>query len=266
MSSACTDTVARMEGYDSTTYGRAFADIYDEWYRGISDVDQTVALLAELCERTDDLPVVELGVGTGRLALPLAERVAPRPVIGIDSSAEMLDVMRAKCPEHSIATIVGDMVDDMPSGPLGLVFVAYNTLFNLRSAERQRGCFAAVAERLAPNGSFVIEAFVPEDPPRIGDHIDVRDLTADRVVLSIARRHPDDQSVDGQFVELTEAGGVRLRPWSIRYAAPSELDGMATDAGLHLEARWESFDKTPFSDDSVRHVSLYVPARSRVAR
>ena len=101
--------------------------------------------------------------------------------------------------------------------------------------ESQAACFEAVAARLSPDGGFVIEAFVPDDPPRRGDDIAVRTLEADRVVLSISRHDPEQQSAEGQFVEFTESGGVRLRPWSIRYAAPSELDEMAARAGMTLE-------------------------------
>ena len=246
-----------MEGYDSTTYGRAFADTYDDWYDGISDVATTVSLLAEMAEQMPDLPIVELGVGTGRLALPLAAKVNPQHVIGIDTSEEMLAVMHGKAPAHPVTTIVGDMIDALPDGPFALVFVAYNTFFNLRSAEQQRRCFEAVARRLAPGGRFLIEAFVP-DPSLAGDHIEVRELTAERVVLSISRHDADRQSAEGQFVEMTEAGGVRLRPWSIRYCGTDELDAMATAAGLSLESRWESFEQDPFTDHSPRHVSVYV--------
>ena len=80
---------------------------------------------------------------------------------------------------------------------------------------------------------------------------------ADRIVLSVSVRDPERQLAEGQFVEITEAGGVRLRPWSIRYATPDELDRMAISAGCHLEHRWATFDRTPFDDDANRHVTVY---------
>lgn len=243
-----------VEGYDDTTYGRAFADVYDDWYGGISDVATTVADLVDLA---DGGPVLELGVGTGRLAIPVAERLGGITTIGIDSSRDMLQRLLDRPRPANLEVVHGDMVDDLPTGPFSLAFVAYNTFFNLTTAARQAACFGAVASRLVAGGRFVIEAFVPEVPPRDGDRVEIRTLTADRVVLSLSRHDARSQRAEGQFVELTEAGGVRLRPWSIRYATPPELDTMAADAGLEREHRWESFGRTPWTPDSVRHVTVY---------
>jgi hypothetical protein len=149
------------------------------------------------------------------------------------------------------------MVDDMPPGPFDLVFVAYNTLFNLADADRQAGCFRTVAGRLVPGGRFVVEAFVPDDPPRDGAAVTVRSMTADHVVLSVSIHRPADQLAEGQFIELSEAGTVRLRPWSIRYATPSELDAMAAAAGLQLEHRWVGFGERDFVEGDERHVSVW---------
>ena len=154
-------------------------------------------------------------------------------------------------------TILGDMRSDLPEGPFGLVFAAYNTLFNLTDEGAQARCFSEVAQRLQPGGRFVIEAFVPDEPPRRGDSVTVRSITTDRVVLSVSVADPAHQSAAGQFVEISEAGGIRLRPWSIRYSTPAQLDEYARAAGLKLEHRWDSFGRTPFDDDSVRHVSVY---------
>jgi SAM-dependent methyltransferase len=249
-------TVANVRGYDDQSYGDAFADVYDDWYRSISDVDLTVI---ELLDLTDAGPVLELGVGTGRLAVPLAEAGLARGVrvTGIDVSQAMLDRLAWRDPGGLVEAIHGDMVDDLPPGPFGLVFVAYNTLFALTDDGAQQRCFTAVAERLRPGARFVVEAFVPEEPPRRGDSVNVRTLEADRVVLSVSVTDPDRQTAEGQFVELSEAGGVRLRPWSIRYATPDQLDGMAAKAGLELEHRWEAFDRSAFHDESPRHVSVY---------
>ena len=248
-----------MQGYENTSYGDAFADVYDEWYGDISDVDATVTTLARLSREAGALPIVELGVGTGRLALPLAKLVQPTPVIGIDSSVAMLMQLAAKEPDNPLTTIIGDMVDDLPDMPLGVVFVAFNTFFNLGSEQRQRACMLAVAQRLGNNGCIVIEAFVPEEPARTGSLIELKSLTRDRVVLSVAQYDGAQQSAEGQFIEFTEQGGVRLRPWSIRYASPGHLDEMAAAAGLRCRDRWRSFAGDPFTDDSTRHVSVYTP-------
>lgn len=251
-----------MQGYDSASYGDAFADVYDEWYGDVSDVPTTVSALAGLAASCGDMPIVELGVGTGRLAIPLAAAVHPQTVIGIDASQAMLDWLHANqlAANDARGTIdvrLGDMVDDIPPGPLGVVFVAFNTFFNLGTRERQHGCFRAVAARLAPDGCFVIEAAVPDMSAASGSHVEVRTVATDRVVLSIARYDAGSALAEGQFVELTEAGGVRLRPWSVRYAAPDELDRMALAAGLVLRDRWEDFSGRPYGADSERHVSVY---------
>jgi SAM-dependent methyltransferase len=245
-----------VEGYGPSSYGDGFADVYDEWYTGVSDVDATVACIVEFAGGG---PVLELGVGTGRLAIPLAEALAAEGSVvhGIDTSTAMLDQLRAKDPGGSVVVHEGDMVDDLPDGPFHVVFVAYNSLFNLTEASRQRACFAAVADRLAPGGRYVVEAFVPDDPPREGSEVTVRSLTADRVVLSISVHRADQQVAEGQFVELSTGGGVRMRPWMIRYASPAELDEMAAAVGLRLEHRWRGFDDRTFRADDERHVSVY---------
>ena len=245
-----------MEGYGPSSYGDRFADVYDDWYRGLSDVGATVDALLGLAGRGS---VLELGVGTGRLAIPLAVAGADRDitVCGIDASAAMLDVMRSKPGADLVDVRLGDMVDEMPDGPFEMVFVAYNTLFNLADRDRQVGCFRAVADRLAPGGRFVVEAFVPDDPPRDGAAVTVRSMTADRVVLSVSIHDPAQQLAEGQFVELTETSGVRLRPWSIRYAPPAELDAMAGAAGLALEHRWSGFGDRDFREGDERHVSVW---------
>lgn len=248
-----------MHDYEDRHYGDAIADVYDSWYGDITDVDTTVEFLRRF---VSDGPVLELGVGTGRLALPLA--AAGMEVHGIDVSEAMLDRLRTKDPRGSIRITAGDMVDELPDGPFDLVFVAYNTFFNVRDAERQGQLFSRVAERLAPDGAFVVEAFVPDADRPGGDSVSIRSMTTEAVVLRADRHDPDAQTIDGQLIEITESGGVRLRPYRIRYAAPAELDRMATAAGLVLAERWENTRRDPFDADSPTHVSVYRPTRSRI--
>jgi SAM-dependent methyltransferase len=240
------------DAYTADTYGEAFADVYDDWYADVTDVAATVRLVAALARGGR---VLELGVGTGRLAIPIAR--TGLTVVGIDASEAMLARLRANDPDHLVERTRGDMVDDLPPGPFDLVLVAYNTLFNLPSEVRQRACFAAVAERLVTGGRFVVEAYVPDGDAPAGAHVTVRSIEVDRVVLSVFDNDPDEQRTTGQFVELTEAGGVRLRPWAVRWASPTELDRMAAAAGLALEARWADMAGSPFDDDSSSHVSVY---------
>jgi SAM-dependent methyltransferase len=241
-------------GYGPTSYGEAFADVYDDWYERISDVDATVARVRELAGGG---AVLELGVGTGRLALPLAESGVP--VWGLDASAPMLARLRAKDPGGSVQVVRADMaappVRALPR--FAVVFCAYNTFFNLQTEAAQLACLRSSAAALAPGGRVAIEAFVPiegDDAPE--GPVSVRSIGEDHVVLSVARRDAAEQLVTGQFVELRESG-VRLRPYRIRYLYPAQLDALAATAGLTLVERWASWAGEPFGDDSPNHVSVY---------
>ena len=262
-----------MRGYHSASYGDAFADVYDDWYRDVGDVDAAVSLIAQLA--TTGGSVLELGVGSGRLAIPLA--AAGLNTTGIDASTQMLDLLARNDQARNdppngqrgrLHAVRGDMVDDMPSGPFDVVLAAYNTVFNLLDQDRQQRCFTEVASRLAPGGSFVVEAFVPRsnldainDGGRDGasteSRVTVRTMSVDRVVLSASRDDHAQQRSEGQFIEITEMGGIRLRPWAIRYASPDELDRFAMRSGLALHQRWADFSGAVFSDASDAHVSIY---------
>lgn len=260
-----------MEGLHPEAYGDAFADVYDEWYADVTDVEATVAFLADRARRTAPQPVLELGIGTGRLALPLSAALAPVGVAvrGLDASAAMVDRLRAKPGAEAIEVVVADMAEvgaavaaGWPGREVhGLAFVAFNTLFNLTSAAAQRRCLAGVTRVLAPAGCLVVEAVVPAADPERRDVVTVRSMSADRVVLSVSRADPDQQRLEGQFVELADGRPVRLRPWALRYAPPPELDGLAAEAGLVLEERWGGWRGEPFTDESDLHVSVYRPAR-----
>ena len=169
-----------MRGYNDSSYGDSFADVYDDWYHGISDIATTIETLVALA---GDGRVLELGAGTGRLAIPLA--AAGLEVHGLDTSNLMLQQMTAKEGGATVHAHLGDMVDDLPVGPFALVFVAYNTFFNLLTHERQQACFTAVANTLVDGGSFAIEAFVPDPAHDPASSITVRSIAANRVVLSV---------------------------------------------------------------------------------
>lgn len=249
-----------MQGYDDHTYGDAFAEVYDDWYADVSDVEATVALVSGLVKRlttppSPGGPVLELGVGTGRLAIPLA--AAGLEVYGVDSSAAMVRQLQAKEGGHAVHCVLGDMVYDSPPGPFAVALAAYNTFFNLPTVERQQEAMHHIARRLVPGGHLVIEAFVPDDPPPSGSQVSLRSMTADRVVLSVSVDDPARQRAEGHLIELSEHHGVRLRPWSIRWTRPRELDDMALGAGLTLTDRWADVSGASFGDDSTRHVSVY---------
>lgn len=242
-----------MDGYGPSTYGDRFADVYDSWYPPGAEVDVVVAGLRSLAGPG---PVLELGCGTGRLAIPLA--AGGVTVVGIDASSAMLDLLRAKHAPGIIAA-EADMAsfDVTEHGGFALAFVAFNTLFGLTDPAALASCFACVANHLAPGGRFAVECFVPEvDGAGHRDAVEVRELTADRVVLRVSRHDETTQTITGQHVDITEAG-IRLRPWYLRYALPDELDRHAASAGMELEDRWSDWLGTPFGPDSPQHVSIY---------
>lgn len=249
-----------MDGYTHSTYGDAFADVYDDWYHDVSDVDATVDLLAELADTDGSLPVLELGVGTGRIAVPLAARGLR--VVGVDASPAMLAKLAENDPRGAVSAQLGDMVDGLPDGPFALAFVAFNTFFGLLTAERQQACFAAVAHRLTAGGAFVVEAFVPEPQP--GSSVTVRSMSVDSVVLSVSTHDDDTQTAQGHYISFSQTDGVRLRPWAIRYATVDELDAMASRAGLTVDQRWQDAQRAPFTTESPRHVTVYRTIHSRV--
>lgn len=245
-----------MDGYDDSTYGERFADVYDDWYGDLTDTDACVDLLERLAGGG---AVLELGVGTGRLAVPLAQRGLA--VTGVDTSSAMLARLAEKPGGDRVTALLGSMVDP-PVGPdarFSVAVVAYNTLFNLTGPGEQERCLAAVARLLAPGGTLVVEAFVP-DPlgPDPADAVTTRHLSADRVVLSVSRSLPGTQELLGQYVDITEAG-IRLRPWHIRWATPAQLDELAGRAGLVLTGRWADWRGTAFDDSASAHISCYQP-------
>jgi SAM-dependent methyltransferase len=250
-----------VEGYDASTYGDRFADVYDDWYGDLTDAEACADRIAALAVEAGG-PVLELGIGSGRLALPLVARGCE--VHGIDASAAMVERLRAKPDGDQLAVTIGDMaelaLDQEPAGGFGVAFVAFNTFFNLGSEDAQRRCLLRICRILRPGGAFVLEAYVPDGAT--GDEVDSavtpRHIGADDVVLTVSRRDRAAQTVSGQHVHITEAG-IRLRPWHLRYASPEQLDELASDAGLELVDRRSGWRDEPFTDASSTHVSTYRP-------
>ena len=240
-----------MDRYGPETYGEQIADVYDEWHAGM-DPAATVEVLASLAGSG---PVLELGIGTGRVAIPLAARGLE--VHGIDASPPMVERMRAKPGGERIAVTFGQLADVAVDRSFSLIFIVFNTFFALLSQDDQVRCFSNVARRLEPGGCFAMEAFVP-DVARFdrGQRVHAINLDVDRVRLDVSLHRPVEQRVDAQHVVIT-GEGVRLVPVALRYAWPPELDLMARLAGLRLRHRWGGWDRAPFDDDSEKHVSVY---------
>lgn len=250
-----------VEGYAPGTYGAAFADVYDDWYGDLTDRQAFTAMVYGLA--LANLAVLELGVGTGRLAVPIAE--TGLSVVGIDNSAAMLARIPTVNGTGTLRAVQGDMVDDLPDGPFGLAYCGFNTFFNLLTEARQQACLTAVAARLAPGAALIIEAAIPavsagnNGDTGEGRHetIGLRSMTATEVVLSVSRHDPAAQIAEGQYVSITEGNGVRLRPWAIRWCTPAQLDDLAACAGLEFVGRYADYARSPLSEGDAHHVTVY---------
>jgi SAM-dependent methyltransferase len=241
-----------MTGFDDPAfYGDRWASIYDDHHGGL-DSGPAVDFLAGLAGGGR---VLELAIGTGRVALPLARRGVS--VEGIDASAAMVERLRTKPGGQSIPVTIGDMAEVGISGPFRLVYLVANTLFGLLSQARQAECFRNVAGVLDPGGMFIIECFVP-DLTRFdrGQRVQTLAVTEDSAVFELSRHDAVQQRVTTQIVTL-DGDGTHLRPVALRYSWPSELDLMATQAGLRLADRYGGWDRRPFDSASGAHVSVY---------
>jgi SAM-dependent methyltransferase len=242
-----------MKNYEPVmSFGADVADIYDNVaQRG--DELETVAFLEKLA---DGGPALELAIGTGRIALPLAGRGIR--VDGIDLSPAMVARLRAKPGGDRLAVTIGDFADVDIAGTYRLIYVVFNTLFNLLTQGDQVRCFENVARHLADDGSFLVEATVPADIYRLrnNQYVDAEAIGVDYVRLDVARHDPVNQLLEESHVALSSKG-VHLNPMVTRYAWPSELDLMARIAGLRLKGRWGGWNREPFTSTSSRHVSVY---------
>ena len=243
-----------MDGYDETTYGRLWAPYYDQAYSTVDD--SAIDLLAR--HAGDPPRALELALGSGRIAVPLAEKGVE--VSGIDSSTEMVALMRAKPGGAAIPVTIGNFGDVPVDGEFPLIYLAFNTLFGLKTQEEQIQCFQNVAEHLEPGGRFIIDCFVP----------DIRRFDAHNTRVGVSSIN----SVDEHWTEMTVYDPVTQRlsthmtryrdgesvvlPIEIRFAWPAEIDLMARLAGLELEDRFGWYDLRPFTEQSSSHMSIYV--------
>ncbi len=239
-----------MKEYDISTYGERAAASYDAMYPTYDE-----AMIATLAKLARGGRALELGIGTGRIAVPLVEKGIE--VHGIDASPLMIEQLRAKSGGENIPVTIGNFADVAASGEYNLIYVVFNTFFALLTQEEQTHCFENVARRLTSEGVFVIEAFVPDLTRFLGNQTTrAIQVTLERVKLDITMLDSVSQRITGQHVHITEQG-IKLFPIQLRYAWPSEMDLMARLAGLELKHRWEDWTGRPFTTESQKHISVY---------
>ena len=237
------------EGY----FGERIAATYDE--QSASEFDPAVVAPAvdRLAQLAGGGAALEFAIGTGRIALPLSERGVR--VAGIDNSEAMLERLRQKPGAERIEAVAGDMASTRLDGEFSLVYLVFNTIFNLTSQDGQVACFENAAAHLGAGGRFVIEARVPELQrlplgqtmlPWRADPDGMSFYVYDTVIQRLGGRHYS-------FVD----GRVEANPIEMRYVWPAELDLMARIAGMRLQDRWANWQREPFTALSPSHVSVY---------
>src|SRR3954451_20312172 len=232
-------------------FGERVAARYDDAgpeISGAEAVDPVVDFLAELA---GERAALELGIGTGRIALPLAQRGVR--VHGIDLSTAMVERLRAKPGGEEIGVTIGDFATTVVGGRFTVAYLVFNTIMNLTTQDEQVACFENVAAHLEPKGCFVIEVSVPMLrmlPP--GQTIHPFTVESDYVGF-------DEYDVVTQALvsHHYRFGHGRQVAMPFRYVWPAELDLMARLAGMTLRERWADWDRTPFTADSTKHISVW---------
>jgi hypothetical protein len=221
-------------------------------YRLRGDEDETVAFLHELA---GDGPSLELAIGTGRIARPLAAKGVP--VDGIDFSQAMVDVLRTQPGGDAIAVTMGNYADVPVAGTYRLIYIVYNTIHNLLTQDDQVRCFQNVAAHLTEDGAFVVEGGTLASLHLIDNqYVQAEAIEVNQVWLDIARYDPVTQLLEESHVSL-RSEGVRLYPIVTRHIWPAEMDLMARIAGLRLKERWGGWDRRAFTAESRNIVSVY---------
>lgn len=241
-----------MKGYEQIL---SFGEDVAVMYRNVKCGDEAAAVnfLAQLAGVG---PALELAIGTGRIALPLASQGIR--VDGIDISPAMIEQLRAQPGGKEILVTVGDIADVPVQDNYRLIFIVWNTLFNILTQDDQIRCFENVFRHLTEDGFFVVEAYVPSFLHKLSNdqYVNAEAILLDEVRLDVLRHDSATQMIEESHVFL-KPSGVHLNPVVQRYSWPSELDLMARIAGLRLKHRWGSWDKAPFNSTSSSHVSVY---------
>jgi SAM-dependent methyltransferase len=234
-------------------FGEEVAAGYDESLAELFEpevVDPVVAFLAELA---GDGRALELGIGTGRIALPLARRGVP--VHGIELSPAMVARLREKPGGDQVGVTIGDFATARAEGTFALVYLVFNTIMNLTAQDEQVACFANAAAQLEPGGCLVVEVSVP-DLQRLPPGETIRPFAFGESTIGL-----DEYDVAGQGLVSHHFRAVgrsyERTSTPFRFVWPSELDLMARLAGMRLRERWGGWLREPFTSDSRKHVSVW---------
>jgi SAM-dependent methyltransferase len=243
-------------------FGEDVAARYDESSAELFEpaaVDPVVDFLAELAGAGAAL---ELGVGTGRIAIPLARRGVR--VHGIDLSAAMVARLRAKPGAEQVGVTVGDFATTTVDGRFSVAYLVFNTIMNLTTQDGQVACFRNVAAQLEPGGCFVVEVMVPE-LQRLPPGETVRPFDVTPTHLGFDEYDVASQGLVSHHYSVVD-GSLDVGSMPFRYVWPSELDLMARLAGMTLRGRWSGWRREPFTSDSRKHVSVWEKPASAAHR
>jgi len=230
-------------------YDESSADMFDP-----AVVDPVLDLLVELA---GDGRALELGIGTGRIALPLARRGVP--VHGIELSKAMASKLRAKPGGDDIGVTIGDFATMTVDGTFSLAYLVFNTISNLTTQAEQVACFRNVAAHLEPGGCFVIEVGIPE-LQRLPPGEMFRVFHASETRWGIDEYDVANQGLISHHFEIVD-GRLERNSVPFRYTWPAELDLMAQLAGMRLRERWSGWRREPFTSESRKHVSVWEKPR-----
>jgi len=239
--------------HDDGQFGEPVAAVYDESANEMFAPDVVDPVVDVLAELAGDGRALELGIGTGRIALPLAARGVP--VHGIELSGAMIARLRAKPGAEGIGVTIGDFATATADGTFRLAYLVFNTIMNLTTQAGQVACFRNVARHLEPGGRFVIEVGVPDLrrlPP--GERFVVFD--GRETHWGIDEYDVATQGLISHHFDVRD-GRVEKSSGRFRYVWPAELDLMALLAGMELSERWAGWDREPFTNESTGHVSIW---------
>ena len=227
----------------------SIARLYDPWSVSVTEdvqfyVDEALRV---------DTPVVELGIGTGRIAIPLSRRGVP--VHGIDLSEAMVARLRAKPGTERIGVTIGDFATTTVGGRFSVAYLVFNTIMNLTTQDEQVACFRNVAAHLEPGGCFVVEVGLP-DLRRLPPGETIRPFAVTETRLGFDEYDVATQGLISHHYTVTD-GNLEIRSIPFRYVWPSELDLMARLAGMTRRGRWSGWNREPFTDDSRKLVAVW---------